>query len=212
MGANGIMLLGTLSGMGLAVGVYFYTNFILKKSNIKPVKLPILMITNGLAFLGIFSVYGWSLLGVLYSLFSTLLLSVSVIDWFTYEIPPEQNLCIGILGIIRLVTDLNHWYVYALGFFVISIFLYTIARISGKMGGGDVKLMAVAGLLLGWKLNVLGFLLGCILGSVIHLARMAVTKEKSMLAFGPYLAMGLYISALWGNTAIDWYFHTILGL
>ena len=50
-----------------------------------------------------------------------------------------------------------------LGIFCNQHFLYTIARISGKMGGGDVKLMAVAGLLLGWKLNVLGFLLGCIL-------------------------------------------------
>ena len=71
--------------------------------------------------------------------------------------------------------------------------------------------MAAAGLLLGWKLIILAFVLGCILGSVIHLIRMKVSKEDHVLAMGPYLAIGIMIAALWGNTFIQWYL-TSMGL
>ena len=79
------------------------------------------------------------------------------------------------------------------------------------MGGGDIKLMAVAGLFLGGKLVLLAFFLGCILGSLIHGIRMAVTKEKSMLAFGPYLSLGVFISMIWGDSLIQWYLNYIMG-
>ena len=74
------------------------------------------------------------------------------------------------------------------------------------MGGGDIKLMAAAGLLLGAPKVFLAMLLGCLLGVVIHSIRMKVSKLDHMLAFGPYLAMGLFLSALWGEPVITWYF------
>lgn len=58
--------------------------------------------------------------------------------------------------------------------------------------------MAVCGLLLGWKKIVLAFLIGCIAGSVIHIARMKVSKADHVLAMGPYLAAGVWIALLWG--------------
>lgn len=73
------------------------------------------------------------------------------------------------------------------------------------MGGGDVKLMAVAGLLLGWKLVILAFFIGCLLGSILHITRMKLVDAGHMLAFGPYLSMGIIISMLWGNDLIAWY-------
>ena len=76
----------------------------------------------------------------------------------------------------------------------------------GGIGGGDVKLMAVTGLLLGWKLNLLAFFLGCIYGAVIHLIRMKLTHTGHMLALGPYLAMGIMTSALFGQQILTWYF------
>ncbi len=73
------------------------------------------------------------------------------------------------------------------------------------IGGGDVKLMAVAGLLLGWKLVWFAFIMGCVLGSVIHSIRMQVSKEGSVLAMGPYLAGGILCALLVGNQFIQWY-------
>ena len=73
------------------------------------------------------------------------------------------------------------------------------------IGGGDVKLMAVCGLVLGWKLVLLAFFLGCILGSVIHIIRMKAFGTDRVLAMGPYLSLGVLHAVLWGNTMIQWY-------
>lgn len=105
------------------------------------------------------------------------------------------------------MTDLSHWLSYGIGLLSVSIpllLIYLVTKGRG-IGGGDVKLMAVTGLLLGWKLNLLGFLLGCILGSVIHVCRMKIAGEGRVLAMGPYLAMGIAVSAIWGEQMIAWY-------
>ena len=73
------------------------------------------------------------------------------------------------------------------------------------IGGGDIKLMAVSGLLLGWKQILLAFVLGCIIGSVIHMIRMKMSGQGHMLAFGPYLSVGIMIAALAGDQMIAWY-------
>jgi leader peptidase (prepilin peptidase)/N-methyltransferase len=79
------------------------------------------------------------------------------------------------------------------------------------MGGGDIKLMAAAGFLLGWKLNIVAFMMGCVLGSVIHLSIMKIGKGEHRLAFGPYLSMGIYIAMICGEQLMSWYLG-IVGL
>ena len=71
-------------------------------------------------------------------------------------------------------------------------------------GGGDIKLMAFAGLFLGWKCIILAFLIGCILGAVIHSIRMKVTKAE-YVGIRPYLCAGLYTAWLFGTNIINWY-------
>lgn len=144
---------------------------------------------------------------ITFCLCSSALLALSIIDWRTYEIPVAFNIFIGILGIIRLLTDLSNWQNYAIGFIAVSGFLYLLYVITkGRgIGGGDIKLMAAAGLLLGWKLILLSLGIGCVLGSVIHLILMKVQKKDRVLAFGPYLSMGIYLSMICGEWLIDWY-------
>ena len=55
------------------------------------------------------------------------------------------------------------------------------------------------------SLIILAFVIGCIAGSVVHLFRMKVCGAGRMLALGPYLSVGIFIAALWGNGMIDWY-------
>ncbi|MGN0435558.1 MAG: prepilin peptidase [Wujia sp.] len=144
---------------------------------------------------------------VLYCLCTSALLALSVIDWRTKEIPFGFNVFIFILGLVRLLTDLNHWSLYVIGLFAVSGFLFLLFLITGGrgIGGGDIKLMAATGLLLGWQLNIIAFLLGCIIGSIIHLLRMAIVKADRELAFGPYLSMGVYIAMIWGEQLVSWY-------
>lgn len=175
------------------------------------VQYPIIEALNGALYLLAFWRYGMSVDSLLYCLLFSALIVLSVIDFRTYEIPLGINIFILTLGLIHVVTDLSLWSSYVIGFFSVSIpllLIYLVTKGRG-IGGGDVKLMAVAGLLIGWKLNVLGFLLGCILGSVIHLCRMKLSGESHVLAMGPYLAMGIGLSVLWGEQMIAWYLSFI---
>ncbi|MCR5685906.1 MAG: prepilin peptidase [Lachnospiraceae bacterium] len=99
------------------------------------------------------------------------------------------------------------WYEYIIGFFAISVPLLLIYIISkGKgIGGGDIKLMAAAGLLVGWKFALLALILGCFFGSVIHIARMKLSGEGRVLAMGPYLAAGLTLAMWFGQPILAWY-------
>lgn len=98
-----------------------------------------------------------------------------------------------------------------IGFLSVSILLWIIYQVSNgsAIGGGDVMLMAVAGLVIGWKNIILAFLLGCIAGSVIHIIRMKVSGANRVLAMGPYLSVGIFIAAIWGNRMISWYLSTL---
>ena len=174
---------------------------------------PIIEAVNGIAWVLIILIRGFKY-NLIYdvttlcymALFSALLV-LSVIDWRTYEIPLGCNIFILAVGLIHLVVDYSNWLLYVIGLTAVSLFLYIIYVVTkGRgIGGGDVKLMASCGLLLGWKLNIAAFILGCILGSVIHIMRMKISKEDHVLAMGPYLSMGIMISALFGDGIINWY-------
>ena len=165
---------------------------------------------NGLLYVLVFIVNGVNIESIIYSLFTSALLVLTIIDWRTYEIPIVINIFILILGCLKVVLDFNHFLGCLIGFFSISSFLLVLYIITkGRaIGGGDIKLMAAAGLLLGWQLTVLAFFIGCVLGSVIHLIRMRVSGADRMLAMGPYLSAGLFIAMLWGNYFISWYLNS----
>lgn len=168
---------------------------------------PIVEAANGILYVILYLVNGINIETILYCLCASALLALSVIDWRTQEIPLGFNIFILILGLIRLFTDLGNWSQYVIGLFAVSGFLFLLHLVTkGRgIGGGDIKLMAATGLLLGWQLNIIAFLLGCILGSIIHLTLMAVKKADRVLAFGPYLSMGVFIAMIWGEQLVSWY-------
>lgn len=171
------------------------------------VQYPLIEAVNGILYVAVFYVNGVSVESLLYCLLTSALLALSIIDFRTYEIPFGINLFILALGLIRVCLNYGDWLEYGIGFLAVSAFLYLLYVISkGRaIGGGDIKLMAACGLFLGFKLIILAFLLGCILGSVIHLIRMKVTKADHVLAMGPYLSMGVWIALLWGEKFLNWY-------
>ncbi|HEX3076747.1 MAG TPA: prepilin peptidase [Lachnospiraceae bacterium] len=168
---------------------------------------PLVELCNGVLYIIIFLANGFHIESVLYCLATSTLLVISFIDFKTFEIPPMCNLIIGVLGIIELGLHIGDWKLYIIGFFAVSTFLLLIFWITkGRgIGGGDIKLMAAAGLLLGWKLVIVAFLWGCILGSIIHILRMKISREENVLAFGPYLSMGVFLAMIYGEQFIDWY-------
>ena len=168
---------------------------------------PVIESLNGILYVVICLVNGMDLLSLIYCLMTSALLTLSLIDWRTYEIPPGINGFLFILGVAAAVLDRGNLLSHLAGMVCVSGFLgilYLISR-GRAIGGGDIKLMFACGLILGWKQIILAFLLGCIIGSVIHLVRIRVQGEGHVLAMGPYLSAGIFLAALWGNAWISWY-------
>ena len=171
---------------------------------------PIVEAANALAWL-LSALFYWQepLRLVLYCTLFSILLVIAVIDWRTFEIPAGLNLTIGILGVIQLAADMENWRVYLIGMFSVSLVFLLLWFFTGGagLGLGDVKLVAAAGLLLGWLRMIPAILVASISGVVLHGLRMRRGAGRK-LAFGPYLALGIWLSALFGNRLI----HAYLGL
>lgn len=147
----------------------------------------------------------WMTVALYCGLFSMLLV-LSVIDWRTYIIPNGINLTIFVLGLVRLATDFVNWPTYIIGMVSVSLVFLLLHILTGGngLGMGDVKLVAAAGLLLGWPKMILAVLVGSVSGAVIHSIRMKGGAGHK-LAFGPYLAAGIWFSALVGQPLISAY-------
>ncbi len=93
-------------------------------------------------------------------------------------------------------------------FYVIAI-AGTAALKRDALGGGDIKMMALVGGILGWKGVILTTFLGSLLGSIIGVSLILIKgKEKgSKIPFGPYLSLGAVLSLLMGQELLIWYFH-----
>lgn len=171
------------------------------------IQYPLVEGLNALIYLLIYITRGISGSSIIFMLLSSALIVLSIIDFRTYEIPISINIFIFCLGIVHTLLDLSRIVDYMIGFFAVSGFLYIIYFMShGRgIGGGDIKLMAATGLILGYQNIILAFILACILGSIIHLIRMKISNEDKVLAFGPYLSMGIIISIIYGNQLIGLY-------
>lgn len=177
------------------------------------VQYPLVEFANGILYLLVFYVNGFQVSSFLYCFLVSALIVLSVIDFRTFEIPVGVNIFIFVLGVVQVAVDYEHWTTYIIGFFAVSSFMAIVILLTkGRgFGGGDLKLMAAAGLLIGWKNIILAFVIGCIVASVCHVIRMAITKADHVLAFGPYLSIGIFVSALWGEHMIQWYLSNLLG-
>jgi leader peptidase (prepilin peptidase)/N-methyltransferase len=82
-------------------------------------------------------------------------------------------------------------------------------RYSGQegMGGGDVKMLAMIGAFLGWKLMVLTLVLSSVLGSVVGVLVIAfrVGGMKHALPYGTFLSLAALVASLFGQRILDWY-------
>jgi leader peptidase (prepilin peptidase)/N-methyltransferase len=81
------------------------------------------------------------------------------------------------------------------------------------MGGGDVKLGAMLGAVLGWKVVLLSIFLAVVLGGALALVLLSLrlAGRKEPIPFGPFLAAGGVVGLCWGERVITWYFSAFGG-
>ena len=166
---------------------------------------------------------GISTSSICFGISSAMLLALGIVDWNTQYIPLEYTLVITLCGLIRLFADFTNWVEYIIGLLAVSGFLcivnwiatpilrkkYKDDKLSGVIGDGDIKLMAATGLLIGWKLNFIALGVACVIGSVIHLARMRIKGSEPIFALGPYLSVGVYITMIYGEQLVSWYLEML---
>jgi len=143
-----------------------------------------------------------------------LLATITISDLLYKIIPNKVNAFFFVLfSLIHLFYRPLPFTNYLLGVLVGGGLLLFIAILSrGGMGGGDIKLMAVIGMAIGWKLTLIAFFLATLIGAVIGLILLLakVVKRKEPIPFGPFLACGIFISYFWGNDLIQVYLNFIL--
>lgn len=174
---------------------------------------PIVELINGLAFLGIYLWMGMTAQFVIVSILFSTLLVISMIDMRYQIIPNGTVIFLFFIGIASLILQTHTILDGIIGFFAVSIPLLIIHIVTnGNMGMGDVKLMAVCGLILGWKNILLALMIGSIVGSVVGITMIALKlmNRKQQIPFGPYLSLGILIAALFGNDIISLYIQLLL--
>jgi leader peptidase (prepilin peptidase)/N-methyltransferase len=130
-----------------------------------------------------------------------------MIDIDTMEIYDTFQVILFILAIAFITQSKLPLGDHLIGFFIISVPFYIIALITNGMGGGDIKLIAMGGLLLGWKATLVAFFIASITGGLVAILLVILKQQgrKSLIAFGPYLCLGIFFAYLYGNTAFEWY-------
>ena len=73
------------------------------------------------------------------------------------------------------------------------------------LGGGDVKLMAMVGAFLGWKVALLAFFIAPLFGAVYGIIEKIRTKE-STIPYGPFLILGTLAAFFWQDQILAWLF------
>jgi len=91
-------------------------------------------------------------------------------------------------------------------YLLIAITAQLILKKEG-LGGGDIKLMAMIGLILGWKLTLVSMLLSVYIGGLIGsiLLFFKIKNRTDTIPYGPIIAFGTFITMLFGNELLSWY-------
>lgn len=147
-------------------------------------------------------------------LFYMVMTVITFIDFDTMEIPPILNIIVFFIGVLSIWTIgepaiLDR----IIGMFAISLPLFLIILVvPGGFGGGDIKLMFAAGLLLGWKATVASFFIGLMIAAVYGVVLMIRRRmgRKDHFAFGPFLCIGMAIGVFYGSQLMDMYISSIL--
>lgn len=174
---------------------------------------PVIELLCAALFVLSFYVFGMNVLTLFAWAFISVLIVASAIDIKTFELPNGISIFIAVLGILSFFFPYIMWWERLLGVAASSLPLLLIVLISkgNAMGMGDVKLMAAAGLLLGWKLGLLALFLSVLAGGIIG-AILLLTKKrkgKDAIPFVPMLCIGTILAFLFGNTMLNWYFSLL---
>lgn len=177
------------------------------------VMYPLVEASTAAAFVFVYLLWGPTPLGAMRLLLACALIVLFVID-LQHRILPNVITLPGIaVGFASSLFLPPGWVDSLLGILLGGGVLLAIAesyyRVRGVegLGMGDVKLLAMIGAFLGWKLVVLTLVVASFAGSVVGVGLIASGRGDMKLAlpFGTFLAVGAAVAAVWGEPMVAWY-------
>jgi leader peptidase (prepilin peptidase)/N-methyltransferase len=196
---------------------------------------PAVELVTGLLFLACYLVFGFTVEALKWAIFAALLVVLTITDLRERILPDEVNFFgLGAGLLFSFFTQpfdgtalwlSKRWFDFpppqmalsvadaALGAAAGSGLLWLVAegyfRIRGRegMGLGDVKMMAAVGAFLGLKRTMMTVLAGSLLGSVIGILLISISKKGRdyELPFGTFLGAGALLIVFFGTPALHWY-------
>lgn len=173
-----------------------------------PIRDTFLELLGGILALLCFYRFGFNWFALLSFVFVMVLQAISFIDLDTMEIPNSLVICCLMIALLSVsFMDLN-MIDRLIGFFVLSVPLYLLNYvIPDSFGGGDIRLLAVCGLFLGWKKLLVGMFIAIFLagGYACYLLVRGKIEMNGHIAFGPYICVGMFVSLLYGTQIFNVY-------
>ncbi len=184
---------------------------------------PIIEIITAFLFVIFYRAFGLTPQAFLYLYLSLVLLVQSVIDTRYKIIPDSLTLPTIILGLLcsAVFPQIHGQQSHVAGFLKSLIgvlvgggFLYAVGSIAEwvlkkeAMGGGDVKLLAAIGGVIGWRGVLWTIFVSSLLGTLGGLY-LRFTKGEELIPYGPYLALAAFPYLFYGPQIMNWYFHSL---
>jgi leader peptidase (prepilin peptidase)/N-methyltransferase len=177
------------------------------------IRYPIIEIITMAVFLAHYRVIGPDIILVPRLFFACLLIVLFAIDLEHHLLPNAITLpgiVVGLLFSLLLPPGIISA---AIGTLIGGGSLWLIGeayyRYSGQegMGGGDVKMLAMIGAFLGWKLAIVTLVFSSIAGALIGMLVLAIRRGglKYALPYGTFLALGALVASLYGDQIVEWY-------
>ncbi|MCX5666083.1 MAG: prepilin peptidase [Candidatus Omnitrophica bacterium] len=181
----------------------------------------IVEVLTALVFLIFFSAFGLTPKFFAYIAMVSGLIVATFVDFEIQEIPDEVSiggLVVGLIlsiafpSILNETTRLNGFLNSILGAFVGGGMIYAMGMLGEfafkkeAMGGGDVKLLAMIGAFIGWKLTIMTFFLAPVFGSVVGII-LKIRHGKDVIPYGPYLSLGAVCAIFFGERIINLLFY-----
>lgn len=161
--------------------------------------------------------FSWFLLEALIFIFPLVICSFIDIDHMI--LPDEFTLSGIVIGLIGAALNPEREFLPALygvllggGFLLALAYVYYLLTGQEGMGGGDIKLLAWIGAVLGWQAIPFVITISAILGTILGLilTRKQSQGLKTVIPYGPYLVAAALLYLFSGQTLAEMYLNLFI--
>ncbi len=172
-----------------------------------PISYLLMEVCTGVLFAVCYHVFNLSLDLVSALIFVSSLIIIIISD-IEYMIILDEVLIFAVLGIIIVdmfnlgLYETSIRILYGVGAFATMLLIKKMGDVLFKqesLGGGDIKLMFLIGLVIGYSMAVCNIFFSTFIAFPIALF-LLITKKDNIIPFGPFLSMSAIILFVWGLT------------